>query len=51
MNREQLTERIAALEKQREQQANLQIATINGAIAENEWQLDKPVEAEPVEEA
>ena len=48
MTREQLTERIAALEKQREQQANLQIASINGAIAENEWQLkqmDKPAEA------
>lgn len=50
MDREQLTARIEQLEKQRDQlvqQANLQIATLNGSIAECRWQLeqlDKAVE-------
>lgn len=44
MDRDQLIERIAALEKQRDQlvqQANMQIAGLNGAIAECKWQLEQ----------
>lgn len=50
MDQEQLRERIEALEKQRDQiiqQANLQIASLNGGIAECRWQLEQLAKAEP----
>ena len=54
MDREQLIARIAELEKQRDQlvqQANLQIASLNGGIAECKWQLEQLDKPESTEQA